>query len=119
MNARKLSLWYKAVADAEDALAACPKSVEDIPVEEKSDPATLYRDAVVSARNVVLANDPRTAKGELLGTISTAPTAAKGSLVADGLEDKAEAELLAVAADLRAQALALVIPEAKPAAVKV
>ena len=119
MNARKLSDYYRAVADAEDALAACPRSVEDIPVAEKSDPATLYRDAVVSARNLVLANDPRTAKGELLGTISTAPTAAKGSLVADGLEDKAEADLFATCAALRAAALALVIPEAKPAEAKV
>ena len=110
MNARKLSDYYRAVADAEEALAACPKSQAEVEagLPERVDAAQAYRDALVTARNIVLANDPASAKGALLGTISTAPTAVKGSLVADGLEDKAEAELLATCAALRAAALALV-----------
>ena len=110
MNARKLSLWYKAIADAEDALAAMPKDKAEVEagLGPQADADQLYRDAVVTARNTVLAGSGE--KAELLGTLSTAPTADAKALTDAGLEGKENDELLAKAAELRATALAIVVP---------
>jgi len=110
MNARKLSLWYKAVADAEEALAACPKSQAEVEagLPERVDAAQAYRDALVTARNIVLANDPASAKGALLGTISGPATADAKAATDAGLTKEDATALLTRAAELRAAALALV-----------
>jgi hypothetical protein len=108
MNARKLSLWYKAIADAEDALAAMPKDKSEIDPGTPVDVDQAYRDAVVTARNTVLAGSGE--KAELLGTLSTPPTADAKALTDAGLEGKENDELLAKAAELRATALAIVVP---------
>lgn len=108
MNARKLSLWYKAIADAEDALAAMPKDKAELDTGTPVDLDQAYRDAVVTARNTVLAGSAE--KAELLGTLSTLPTADTKALEAAGLAGAECAELLAKAAALRAQALAIVVP---------
>jgi len=111
MNARKLSEWYKAVADAEEALAAMPKDKSEVDPGPQADADQLYRDAVVSARNIVLAGSG--AKAELFGTLSTAATADSEALADAGLDGKEVTELLAKAAELRTTALAIVVPEVK------
>lgn len=130
MNARKLANYYRAIADAQDALAACPKDPTEFYSEETKAAESFvaagmsqeaaekavaenarqtadaqFRDAVVSARNLVLAGSGE--KAELLGTLSTEPTADSKALEAAGLDAAAAAALLVKATELRAAALAL------------
>ena len=88
------------------ALSTAYKAVEAGKVAEAPEPVDLEAQKT-SARNIALANDPATLKGQLLGTLTTAPTLTVKGLEALGF-DTAEAEdVIATAAKTRIDGFAL------------
>ncbi|MFA6198646.1 MAG: hypothetical protein WC734_05890 [Patescibacteria group bacterium] len=102
-GARKQAAYLTALCDAHDAVVAGKALKEDEPKE------TLEAQKI-SASNIALAGS--SAKAEILGTLSAAPSMKTDDLVKIGMETKYAEAVMIEAATIRADALAL--REVKP-----